>query len=315
MKTKLVLALGAVISAGIGLGLWKPAAPPPTTDLPSEPAALEQTAVSSQESLANEFIEAPKIPAQPQVQTHTATVIEDLLVQIQAVLASSNLEDHDFVFTNLLVELVHTDPLAAAQFAETNSIGDTRDQILDRVAQIWAAIDSSAALKWAATLNIPAERDAVLTEVCLQVAESDPAEAIRMCSQLVTDEKPNGGLEAVIERWGEKDFSAALNWALSSAASEQRDLVIAQLAAVQSRTSPFEAATLVVEKIPAGGAQTEAAIAVLNVWASLDPSAAGEWAARFPEGDLRGRAFSELGRIARFKSAGDFDGPRRSITP
>jgi hypothetical protein len=61
---------------------------------------------------------------------------------------------------------------------------------------------------------------------------------------------------------------------------------------------------LVVEKIPAGKAQTEAAIAVLHQWALSDLPAAGQWAARFPEGDLRSRAYSELGNIARIKSAG-----------
>lgn len=307
MKTKLVLALVAIISAGIVLSLWKPFSAPLATQLPFERAALEQTAESSQESAARETIAARKRPAQPQAQTHTATVTEDLLLQIQAVLASANYDDREIVFTNLLVELVHTDPLAAAQFAETNSIGDTHDQVLHRVAELWAATDSAAALNWAATLNNPAERDAILTEVCLQVAESDPAEAVRMRSQLVTDEKPNGGLESVAERWAEKDFSAALDWALSRAASEQRDLLIARVAYVQSQTSPLEAATLVVEKIPAGRAQTEAAIAVLGQWASRDPAAAGQWAKRFPEGDLRSRAFSELGNVARFQSAG---GPR-----
>ena len=125
-----------------------------------------------------------------------------------------------------------------------------------------------------------------------------------MRSQLVIDEKPNGGLEAVAERWAEKDFPAALNWALSRAASEQRDRLIARVAYVQSQTSPLEAATLVVEKIPVGRAQTEAAIAVLSQWALSDMDAAGQWGARFPEGDLRSRAYSELGNVARIKSAG-----------
>jgi hypothetical protein len=311
MKTKLVLALIAILSIGIVLTFWKPFSAPPATQPPSEWAALEQAAESSQESPANETI-APteswvpfrNAPAQPQVQPPAATVAADLLVQIQAALASANLDDRENVFTYLLAELVRTDPLAAAQFAETNSIGYTHDQVLQRVAQLWAATDSSAALNWATTLNNPAEREAILTEVCLQVAESDPAEAVRMRSQLVTDEKPNWGLEALAERWAEKDFPAALDWALSRAASEQRDQLIARVAYVQSQTSPFEAATLVTEKISAGRTQTEAAIAVLHQWALSDLPAAGQWAARFPEGDLRSRAYSELGSIARLQTAG-----------
>ena len=303
MKTKLVLAF-AILSVGIVLTLLKPFSARPATELPPERAALELTAESSQESAAKETIAPRNAPAQPQVQTPAATVTADLLGQIQWALASANLDDREIVFTTLLAELVRADPLAAALFAETNSIGYTHDQVLQRVAQLWAATDASAALNWATTLNNPAERDAILTEVCLQVAESDPAEAVRMRSQGVTDEKPNGGLEAVMERWAEKDFPAALDWALSRAASEQRDLLIARVAYVQSQTSPLEAATLVVEKIPAGEVQTEAAISVLHQWASHDMAAAGQWAARFPEGDQRSRAYSELGNLARIQSAG-----------
>jgi hypothetical protein len=313
MKTKLVLASVVILSAGIVLSLWKSASPPTEQRDATlfEPAALEQTAENSQESLVNDTIApgepgfAPqRAPVQPQVQDHAGTVAADLLVQIQAALASANLDDREIVFTKLLAELVRTDPLAAAQFAETNSIGYTHDQVMHRVAQLWAATDSAAALNWAAMLNNPAERDAILTEVCLQVAENDPAEAVRIRSRWVIDEKPNGGLETLTQRWAEKDFSAALDWALSRAAGEQRDQLIGRLAFVQSQSAPFEAATLVAEKIPSGRAQTEAAIAVLNQWALRDMPAAGQWVARFPEGDLRARGFRELGSIARFQSVG-----------
>jgi hypothetical protein len=304
MKTYLVLAF-AILSVGIVLTLLKLFSAPQANGLPTERAARQLTAESSQESAAKETIAPRNAPAQPQDQTPAATVTADLLGRIQWALASANLDDREIVFTDLLAELVRTDPLAAARFAETNSMGYTHDQVLQHVAQLWAATDSAAALDWAATLSNPAERDAILTEVCLQVAESDPAEAVPMLSHGVPDEIPNGGLEAVMERWAEKDFPAALDWALSRAASEQRDLLIARVAYVKSQTSPLEAATLVVEKIPAGEAQIEAAISVLHQWASHDMAAAGQWAARFPEGDLRSRAFSELGNIARIQTPGE----------
>lgn len=303
MNTKLVLALVVVVCAGVVLTLRKPAAAAPT--------ALGQTAESAPESPANEII-APVKPAlaprsatgQRQVQDHAAPVAADLLAQIQAALSSTNFRDYEMVFTHLLAELVHTDPRVAAQFAETNSIGSTHEQILQRVAQLWAATDFSAALDWAARLNPPADRDATLTEVCQQLAGRDPAEAVRIRSQFVTDETPNAGLQAVLQRWAESDFSAALDWGLSRPAGEQRDQLIARVAYAQAQTSPFDAATLVTEKIPPGRVQTEAAIAVLNQWAAQDMTAAGQWVARFPEGELRSRGFKELGVVARFQTAG-----------
>jgi hypothetical protein len=304
MKTKLVLALVAIGSVGIVLTLWKPAS------APSERAALEP-AEQSREAPGTETIVplkpsvAPmKTPAQLQVQNDALGNAADLLAQIQTALASTNLDDREMVFTNLLAEMVRIDPLAVARFAETNSLGDTHDLLLYRVAQLWAATDSSAAVNWAATLtNTRGDRDAILTEVCLQVSERDPEEAVRMRTQHVADEQPNPGLEVLAQRWGEKDFSAALDWALSRAASEQRDQLIARLAFVQSQTSPIEAATLVAEKIPAGGAQTEAIMSVLHQWGSRDLAAAEKWVARFPESELRTRAVSELEGLAKYQSS------------
>jgi hypothetical protein len=134
MKTKLVLALVAILAAGIVLSLWKPFSAAPATQLPFEQAALEQTAEGWQESAARETIAPRKAPAQPQIQTHAATVAADLLAQIQTALASTNLDDRESVFTTLLAELVRTDPFTAARFAETNSVGFTHDQVLHRVA-------------------------------------------------------------------------------------------------------------------------------------------------------------------------------------
>lgn len=306
MKTKFVLALVVILSTAIVLILRKPAATPPADPSGAtsfEQAALEQTAHESTAPPKPAF--APRrTAAHPPVYKHAATVGPDLLIQIQAGLGSANFRDLEFVFTDLLSQLVHADPLAAARFAETNAMGSTHEQILHRVAQLWAATDSSAALNWAATLNNSADREAALTEVCLQRAESDPAEAVRIRSQFVTDEKPNAGLETLIQRWAEKDLTAAIEWGLSRAAGEQRDLLVARVALVQAQTSPFEAATLVTEKIPAGRTQTEAAIAVLNRWASRDMAAAGQWVASFPEGDLRARGYKELGIVARFQTAG-----------
>jgi hypothetical protein len=226
-----------------------------------------------------------------------------LLARIQDALGSTNPDDREIVFTHLLAALVRADPFAAARFAETNDLGGTHDLILHRVAQLWAARDTSAALDWAAALGNARERDEILTDVFLRIAEKDPAEAVRTRGRYVTDEKSNAGLAALAQRWAEKDFPAALDWALSRAAGEQRDQLIARMAFVQSQTSPIEAATLVAEKIPPGEAQIEAAMAVLHQWASRDLAAAEKWVAGFPESDLRARAVAEIEGLAKYQSS------------
>jgi hypothetical protein len=230
----------------------------------------------------------------------------ELLARIRESLASSDPTGREIVLTNLLAALVDVDPLAAAQFAETNEVAGTRDLILHRVAQLWAARDTSAALDWATGLGNARERDEILTDVFLQIAEkNDPAEAVRTYSRYVTDEKSHAGLEALAQRWAEKDFSSARDWVLSRHTGTQRDQLIARLAYVQSRTAPFEAATMVVGKIPEGRMQTEAVMTVLHQWALRDPVAAEQWVEKFPEGDLRTRAVNELNGIARTSAGSD----------
>jgi hypothetical protein len=311
MKTKLVLVLSGIIAAGAAYLLWKPATPPPIAPSveTSERADLTPTVELTPESTVHKTVVPANPPvmrrqatAQVQAQTDPAAVAAALLTQIQTALASTNLDDREIVFTNLLAALVQTDPLAAARFAETNNLGDTHNLILHRVAQLWAATDAAAALNWAATLSDAGERDAILTDVCLEVAATDPAEAVKTRSQFLTDTNPNSGLEALAQRWAEKDFPAALEWALTRAAGEQRDQLIARLAFIQSQTSPIEAGTLAVQNIPPGEAQTEAVMAVLHQWGLRDLPAAQQWVAQFPDGDLRTRAINELEGIAKYQT-------------
>lgn len=289
MKTKIPIAIVGIVVAGAVVTLWKPAGPAAAN------VSISPTAATPPH--AGDLTKPPTVSrrVRPSLENDSA----QLLDRIQEALGSTHPDDREIVFTHLLAVLVRADPHAAARFAETNDLGGTHDRILHRVAQLWAARDTSAALDWAATLANARERDGVLTDVFLEIAESDPAEAIRTRSRYVTDDELNAGLEALMQRWAEKDFPAARDWALSREAGAQRDQLIARLAFVQSQTAPFDAATLAVENLPAGRVQTEAVMAVLHQWALRDLSAAEEWVESFAEGDLRTRAVNELNGIAR----------------
>jgi len=233
---------------------------------------------------------------------HQETDPAELLGQIRNALASTDPADHTVVFSHLLAALVRADPQAAAHFAETIDLAGTRELILHRVAQLWAARDAGTALEWAVKLPTPGERDALVTDVCLQFSERDPAEAVRTLSQHAPGENPYGGLEALAQRWAENDFPAARDWALSRPAGERRDRFIARIALHLAEDSPLEAATFVVKEIPEGGTQTEAVMAVLHQWTMRDPAAAAEWVKLFPEGGLRTRAIAEIDGIAQYRS-------------
>lgn len=296
MKTKMTLAMIGSVIAGAAMNQWKSASPAPTS-VSSSPTAANKPA---------HFAEPTGQPTVPRrVRPSVGNASAQLLARIQETLASTDPDGREVGLTSLLAALVRADPLAAARFAEANDVDGTRDLILHRVAQLWAARDTAAALDWSAALDNPHERDGILTDVFLQIAESNPAEAVRIRSRYVTNETSSAGLEALAQRWAEKDFSAARDWARSRHAGAQRDQLIARIAYVQSRTAPFDAATLVVGNVPEGRVQTEAVMAVLHQWALRDPAAAEKWVGDFPEGDLRTRAVNELNGIARASSGSD----------
>jgi len=299
MKAKIVLASIGMILVCVLLAQWKPVPPAPASAPANVP--VSSSAANKQEPPDSETVERTPFSVIPrEVQPDLENVPAALLARISETLASTNSDAQEIVLNNLLPALVRADPLAAARFAETNQLGDTHDLILNRVAQLWGAQDAPSALNWASTLTSTNDRNATLTGVCLQIAESDPAEAVRTRSQYIADDQPNAGLEALAQRWAEKDFPSALDWALSRPDGTQRNELIARLAYVESQTSPVEAATLAVDKIPPGNAQTEAVMSVLHQWALSDFSAAKEWVGRFPEGDLRTRAVNELAGIAQY---------------
>jgi hypothetical protein len=291
MKTKVSIVMLGIFIAVVAATRWKPTSRA-TASASISPTAANNTAHSSSEHAERTSSASRRV--RPSVENDPAK----LLARIQDALGSTNPDDREIVFTHLLAALVRANPFEAARFAETNDLGGTHDLILHRVAQLWAARDTSAALDWAAALGNARERDEILTDIFLRIAENDPAEAVRTRRRYVTDEKTNAGLEVLAQRWAEKDFPAALAWALSRAAGEQRDQLIARMAFVQSQTAPFDAATLAVENLPEGRVQTEAVMAVLHQWALRDPAGAGEWVEDFPEGDLRTRAVNELNGIA-----------------
>jgi len=72
----------------------------------------------------------------------------------------------------------------------------------------------------------------------------------------------------------------------------------ARLAYLQSKSSPTEAAIMVVEQIPPGLIQTETVISVLHQWFLRDMAGAAAWVDQFPAGDLKVRAENEMSGIA-----------------
>jgi hypothetical protein len=166
----------------------------------------------------------------------------------------------------------------------------------------WARLDPKAALDWAMHETDDVVRRALLVEVSFQMAQRDPARAVALAERFDLGQGSGAVLENLAQQWADRDFPAAHTWVLGQPAGDLRDELVGRVAFVWSHREPAEAARLVVEQIPPGPVQTEAAMSVLHQWAQLDFAAATGWVEQFPKNSLRERAQYELAGIARYRS-------------
>ena len=221
-----------------------------------------------------------------------------LLQRIRALLPADNNANYDPAFTKLLEALIRSDPVAAAHLAESIKAGSSlHEELMQSVARNWTAQDPASAEKWAAQLPAEKERASMLSSVCFQIAQADAGQAIEVAEQHGLEKAPGAVMENLVQQWAAQDFSSAESWVKQAPAGEQRDNMFARLALVQSQTAPADAAQIVVQQIPPGPVQDEAAMSVLTQWATRDLAGATAWVKSFPSGALRERAEKELANI------------------
>jgi len=197
---------------------------------------------------------------------------------------------------SLLGAWVHFDPSAAAAFVEQVATGDRRVDALRTVAREWVAISATDAMGWAMKLALPEERQAVGEFVCYRVAEDDPRSA------LVLATGAGFGVESPLaadltQQWTEREWAQASQWVLAQPQGVARDQMVGRLVFVLAARDPAGAGRLVVDELPEGAGQEEAAISVVHQWALRDATGVALWVAQFPDGPLRTRAERELAGV------------------
>jgi len=185
----------------------------------------------------------------------------------------------------------------------TNAVANT-SAFTDRMALIqWmrnlAATNFTAALEYISKMPDGDERDDAVQAACLGLGQKDPRRAIEAAQQL---QAPGGVAENIVQQWAASDFKSALKFVADQPAGDDRDKMIHRVVYVLASTDPSDAAGLVLEQIPAGSAQDEAVMTVLNEWAYKDFKSAIQWVETFPDGPLRERAVKELEGIHQYQS-------------
>lgn len=142
-------------------------------------------------------------------------------------------------------ELAQTDPAVAVQLAE-DGLGDgthhVAQNLLDNLAQQWAAQDADAAMAWALAKPAGEQRDRLLQRIAFVDAESNPQQAARLVAeQMEPGPNQDEAVISVLYQWARSDAGAALAWAEAFQTGDLRDRAIEEVRnaiAISSESQP-----------------------------------------------------------------------------
>lgn len=181
-------------------------------------------------------------------------------------------------------------PTETAAYLDAARLGENRELLLGRFAQLWAASDPVAALKWAVSRDDVGEQEFLSGTVYLKWAETDPASAVAAAEQVrILGTTRTDVMRNLVSQWAAQDLPATLSWIKARPIDDQRAQLIGQVASRLAETSPVAAIALVQEDILPGNRQREAILAVLHKWALHDLPAAKTWAANIPSESVMGK--------------------------
>jgi hypothetical protein len=219
--------------------------------------------------------------SRPEAPTDDPTGVAALtIVELERRLDAGDRTFHPLVLQDALPAMVAQHPEDIARFAELETDPRLREELIRRVAQLWTRKDVNRAVAWVSSLPMSPERDASLIDMSLTLAETDPKQALNLREPAVGNVEPDGVLEAIVQRWAERDFDAALAWINARPASVQHDKLLQRLVFVRAAAgAPREAARRVVECVGNGPRKMEAADIVVRQWSQTDAAAASDWRA------------------------------------
>ena len=233
---------------------------------------------------------------------------EQLQLEIARALASADESDRERAYTQLVSELIKTDPDAMKRLLEHYPAGLIREQLLRYTAHTWSSVDLQGAIAWAKGVNDEGERAIAATEIVSQVGQSNPGHAIEVSDALGVG-RNDGTVDHIAQIWAIRDLQAALDWTGAQPPGPQRDQILQRIVTVQAERSPADAANTVLQQMSAGPAQTNAIAPIIREWSIRDTAAASAWAQDLPQGPLRDVATGEIARTVRARSLASVGSP------
>ena len=287
MRTSVWMICLIGVSVSLQLVGWRPAA----GTLGGRQDSPEQRAVCIRNSNA-------AVPVLNRISEPDPETSQFLMARIVEVLRSSDGLAQAGIFTNELPTLVALDPWLAARWATSPEAGSWRPELMRVIACQWAAHDPDQAMSWVSQLSDLNERDTTLSSVVFQVAGQNPRLAVQLLNQSPMDARLEIILGNLVQQWSALDPAAALAWVDNYPAGELRDHLYSNLVFLTGEHDPAAAARMIATSITSPEIQAEAAFAVVDKWAWVDPSGVRAWVNKFPDGELKTRAQTQIARIA-----------------
>lgn len=251
-KARMALIAGACVTAGAAFYIARDDGPP-REGTRAEVSPFHEPHVSA--------APAPTANGTAHVENVGDSVLS--LTELQQRLAGNDHDSRDLVLREELPAIVAQHPDEIARYAELEADAQLREQLIRQVAQIWARNDPDRAIAWVTTLPESPERQATLIDVSLTVAETDAPRAAALREATVGNIEPDGVLNAIVQRWAERDFYGALAWVEARPRNAQHDKLLQRLVYVRAAAgAPGDAARMVEQSFSDGASKAEAAAIV-----------------------------------------------------
>jgi hypothetical protein len=271
LKARKALLACACVAAAVAIHFARDGGPP-REETRAEVSPLP-VPVASDTSDSQSLIAGARTAVTESARERALTVVE-----LEHRLSAADRDSSSLLLQEALPAMVAHDAGQIARYAELETDTQLREQLIRLVAQLWARSDVDRAMAWVTSLPDSPERQATLIDVSLTVAETDPQRAVNLRETSVGNVEADGVLEALVQRWAERDFDAALAWTGARPRNAQHDKLLQRLAYVRAAGgSPAEAARMVEQSFDDGAAKAEAAAIVARQWSQTDLVAANAW--------------------------------------
>lgn len=186
----------------------------------------------------------------------------------------------NFAIGNVAMEIARRDPRGGMALVDTIPDAAEANGVRANLLPVWAEGDFEAAVAWMRQLPAGVDRDRIASRLGYQWAKRNPREALEFMPSLADSVARSYFQSQLAEQWLAVDPAGVRAAAIGLAPGKMRDEFIDCLIYPLAKSSPHDAAELIVSLSASGLAQSRAMETVFSIWAKSDRTAAEAWLAK-----------------------------------